>query len=78
MQGENANNFEMLDYVVSLREGIMDAWGGIVMAMRSGNKANLLQPYVDSIFQLLQTVFQDANRTEALLRSSMGVVGYVP
>lgn len=73
--GENANNFEMLDYVVSLREGIMDAWGGIVMAMRQGNKANLLQPYVDSIFQLLHTVFQDPNRTEALLRSSMGVVG---
>lgn len=36
---------------------------------------NLLQPYIDSIFQLLQTVYQDANRTEALLRSSMGVVG---
>lgn len=75
VQGENANNFEMLDYVVSLREGIMDAWGGIVMAMRQGNKQNLLQPYVDSIFQLLQTVYQDMNRTEALLRSSMGVVG---
>ena len=77
VQGENANNFEMLDYIVSLREGIMDAWGGIVIAMRAGNKANLLQPYVDSIFQLLHTVYQDANRTEALLRSSMGVVGYV-
>ena len=75
VQGENANNFEMLDYVVSLREGIMDAWGGIIMAMRAGNKANLLQPFVESIFQLLHTVFQDQNRTEALLRSSMGVVG---
>jgi importin subunit beta-1 len=38
VQSENSNNFEMLDYVVSLREGIMDAWGGIVMAMRAGNK----------------------------------------
>ncbi|KAK5166628.1 karyopherin Kap95 [Saxophila tyrrhenica] len=75
VQSENSNNFEMLDYVVSLREGIMDAWGGIVMAMRAGNKANLLQPYVESIFQLLQTVYQDPNRTESLLRSSMGVVG---
>lgn len=39
--------------------------------------ANLLQPYVESIFQLLNTVYQDPNRTEALLRSSMGVIGYV-
>ena len=65
----------MLDYIVSLREGIMDAWGGIVMAMRAGGRQQLLQPFVDSVFQLLQTVYQDANRTEALLRSSMGVVG---
>ena len=94
VQSENSANFEMLDYIVSLREGIMDAWGGIVMALRAGNKgkptenegvesvlhadnvaANLLQPYVESIFQLLQTVYNDPNRTEALLRSSMGVVG---
>jgi len=85
----------MLDYIVSLREGIMDAWGGIVIALRAGNKgecacrnssrscadcadllvASLLAPYIDTIFQLLQTVYQDPNRTEALLRASMGVVG---
>jgi importin subunit beta-1 len=38
VQTENNANFEMLDYIVSLREGIMDAWGGIVMALRAGNK----------------------------------------
>ncbi|KAI7248715.1 hypothetical protein KC335_g18209 [Hortaea werneckii] len=65
----------MLDYVVSLREGIMDAWGGIIMACRMGGKGDLLRPYVESVFQLLQTVYQDVNRTEASLRSSMGVVG---
>lgn len=32
-------SFEMLDYIVSLREGIMDAWGGAVMALRQGNKS---------------------------------------
>lgn len=72
---ENASNFEMLDYIVSLREGIMDAWSGIVMALRSSGKQQLLQPYVESIFQLLHSVYQDPNRTEALLRSSMGVIG---
>jgi importin subunit beta-1 len=70
-----ASNFEMLDYIVSLREGIVDAWSGIVMALRSSNKQQLLQPYIESIFQLLNSVFQDPNRTEALLRSSMGVIG---
>ncbi|KAK4959557.1 hypothetical protein LTR28_005277 [Elasticomyces elasticus] len=35
------NTFEMLDYVVSLREGIMDAWGGIIIATKSGGKSIL-------------------------------------
>lgn len=32
--GENAA-FEMLDYIISLREGIMDAWSGAILAMKS-------------------------------------------
>jgi importin subunit beta-1 len=39
--------------------------------------AQLLQPYVESIFQLLAIIYQDPNRSEALLRSSMGIIGYV-
>ena len=31
----------MYDYVVSLREGIMDAWGGIVPAMKASGKSML-------------------------------------
>lgn len=34
-------SYEMFDYVVSLREGIMDAWGGIIGAMRNSNKSEL-------------------------------------
>lgn len=33
--------YEMYDYVVSLREGIVDAWGGIVPAMKSSGKSML-------------------------------------
>lgn len=35
--GENAA-FEMLDYVISLREGIMDAWSGAILSMKSKRK----------------------------------------
>lgn len=31
--------YEMYDYVVSLREGIMDAWGGIIGAMKASDKS---------------------------------------
>ncbi|KAI0130123.1 armadillo-type protein [Xylariales sp. AK1849] len=68
-------SYEMYDYVISLREGIMDAWGGIIGAMKISNKTQALQPYVQTIFQLLNLISQDMNRSEALMRSAMGVIG---
>ncbi|KAK2792628.1 karyopherin beta [Onygenales sp. PD_12] len=68
-------SFDMLDYIVSLREGIMDAWGGILLAYKGTTSVNGLQPYVESIFSLLNIIAQDSNRSEGLLRASMGVVG---
>ena len=32
-------SYEVYDYVVSLREGIMDAWGGIIGAMKQSGKS---------------------------------------
>jgi importin subunit beta-1 len=29
----------MIDYITSLREGIMDAWDGCIVAMKSSNKS---------------------------------------
>ncbi|KAL2121983.1 hypothetical protein VTJ04DRAFT_2438 [Mycothermus thermophilus] len=71
----NDGSYEMLDYVVSLREGIMDAWGGIIGAMKTSDKTAILQPYVPSIFELLNSIAHDTNRSEALMRASMGVIG---
>lgn len=33
--------------------------------------------FIESIFKLLNIVAQDLNRSEALLRSAMGVIGYI-
>lgn len=30
------NAYEMYEYVTSLREGIMDAWSGIILALKQG------------------------------------------
>ncbi|KAF3933616.1 hypothetical protein ABW19_dt0208506 [Dactylella cylindrospora] len=68
-------SMDMLDYVLSLREGIMDAYDGVIIAMKQSGKASLLVPYVQPIFGFLSIIAQDQNRTESLLRSSMGVLG---
>ncbi|KAF2874210.1 armadillo-type protein [Massariosphaeria phaeospora] len=71
----NSSNFEMMDYVISLREGIIDAWDGCVVAMKSGGQSQFIVPYLDSIFELLRIIQADPNRTEGLLRTSCGVIG---
>ncbi|KAF1986377.1 ARM repeat-containing protein [Aulographum hederae CBS 113979] len=68
-------SYEMMDYVVSLREGIMDAWDGAIVAMKESGRTALIKQYVEPIFNLLYNVSRDSNRSEALLRSSMGVLG---
>lgn len=88
-------SYDMVDYIVSLREGIMDAWGGILLSYKGKPQSGLLiylvprrqnadsiavtqiQPFVESIFQLLHNISQEGNRSEGLMRSSMGVIGYV-
>lgn len=84
--------YEMFDYVVSLREGIMDAWGGIIGAMKASGKSEFprcrphspaltslaaqnLQQFVPAIFNLLGQIAGDMNRSESLMRASMGVIG---
>lgn len=46
---------EMLDYIVSLREGIMDAWGGILLSYKGtpqGMQCSTVQP---CLFLILMT-----------------------
>jgi hypothetical protein len=35
------DSLDLLDYIVSLREGIMDAWDGCIVAMKAGHKSML-------------------------------------
>ena len=34
-------SYDMLDYILSLREGIVDAWGGILLAFKDTPKGEL-------------------------------------
>lgn len=47
------------------------------MSLLTIRPAQVFQPYVQSVFQLLNIISQDMNRSEPLMRSAMGVIGYV-
>ena len=66
---------ELIDYVNILREGVLEAYTGIIQGLKDGNKGTLLTPYVESIFGFLETLANDPNRDETLLKASIGCVG---
>lgn len=66
---------ELIDYVNFLREGVLDAYTGIIQGLKDGNKGELLAPYVESIFGFLETLANDLNRDESLLKASIGCLG---
>lgn len=70
------SDFEMSEYVNDLREGIAEAYTGIVTGFRTGSHEAVLQPYIESTLGFLALVASDSgDRSEALLRSTIGLIG---
>ena len=73
------SSYEHQEYVLSLREGTIDAWSGVILAMRG--KPQTLTSYVGPIFQLIRVIQHEtadnSSRYDGLVRSSLGVIGYV-
>ena len=65
----------MVDYINGLREGILEAYVGIIGGLKTGAKVDILLPHVNSILTFLHLTLTDQDRTEAILRSSIGLLG---
>lgn len=66
---------DMVEYIATLRENILDAYAGIIQGMHEGNQAAMLAPFADQIGQFLGTVSMDPQRDDATSRSIAGVLG---
>jgi len=70
-------DYEMLDYVIALREGVCEAYVGIVSGLRASGRVDLLQPLVENIINFIAIVAQ-SNATyseETLTRGVVGLLG---
>lgn len=73
----DVNDYDMVDFLNDLRVGIFEAYTGIIQGLRSEKPKllSLLGPYVNGIFQLVNAVAEDKNRTDAVVRSCLGTIG---
>lgn len=66
---------ENADYLSTLRESVLEAYTGILTGMGGDNKAQLLLPYVDSIFGFLDLLNKDQDKGLDVLKAAVGVIG---
>jgi len=69
------NSIEALDYVLSIRESVLDCYVGIVGGLH--NEADSIYPYVQQIFELLASISEEASfsLSESVSRSAVGLIG---
>lgn len=71
------NDDEQLEYLNQLREGIFEAYTGIIQGLRTDNQGDQFLPHVPFIVGFVGHVYQDVSRSDAVTRGAIGVLGDV-
>ncbi|KAG6899172.1 hypothetical protein C0993_012665 [Termitomyces sp. T159_Od127] len=71
----NPLDYDLVDYVGQLREGILEAYTGIVTGLKKTPKVELLLPHAPDVLGLIQRCLADEERTDALVRLCYGLLG---
>lgn len=67
------DDYDMIEYVNELREGILEAYTGIVQGMKDKQQ---LFPYVEHMVLFIgEVIYRDTNKNEAVTRGSVGLLG---
>ncbi|KAJ7085208.1 hypothetical protein B0H15DRAFT_988759 [Mycena belliarum] len=67
--------YDLMDFVGQLREGILEAYTGLVSGFKGTDKVSVLLPYVESILELVHRCYVDEEQTDAQMKLSFGLIG---
>ncbi|XP_067001401.1 importin subunit beta-1 isoform X2 [Anabrus simplex] len=73
-------DYDMVDYLNELREGVLEAYTGIVQGLKGDGPTPhpdvlLLEPHVPFIIQFITIVASDSERSDSTVAASAGLVG---
>ncbi|WCJ41542.1 Importin subunit beta-1 [Euphorbia peplus] len=66
---------EMIEYTNSLRNGILEAYSGILQGFKNSPKMQLLVPYAPHILQFLDSIYMEKDMDDAVMKTAIGVLG---
>ncbi|CAH0557204.1 unnamed protein product [Brassicogethes aeneus] len=74
------NDYDMIDYLNELREGVLDAYTGILQGLKGDGaspnpEVNILEPHIPFIVQFITVVAQDQEHSDGTVAVAAGIVG---
>jgi importin subunit beta-1 len=66
---------EMTEYTNSLRNGILEAYSGIFQGFKNSPKTQLLVPYAAHILQFLDSMYNEKDMDDTVMKTAVGVLG---
>ncbi|KAG5233697.1 importin beta-2 family protein [Salix suchowensis] len=66
---------EMTEYTNSLRNGILEAYSGILQGFKNSPKTQLLVPYAPHILQFLDSMYMEKDMDDVVMKTAIGVLG---
>ncbi|KAI5568470.1 hypothetical protein POPTR_012G017500v4 [Populus trichocarpa] len=66
---------EMTEYTNSLRNGILEAYSGILQGFKNSPKTQLLIPYAPHILQFLDSMYMEKDMDDVVMKTAIGVLG---
>jgi len=70
----SSDDDELMEYMTVLREGILEAYVGVVQGLNDGGNSSLIQPQLATIFQFLEVVVREHD-DEGIVKISIGLIG---
>jgi len=71
----NMEDDELVDYLNELREGIFEAYTGILQGLRTDSQVEQALGYSQHLVNFVAHVFNDPSRTDSVTRAAVGVLG---
>jgi len=69
------DNYELVEYLNQLREGILEAYTGIIQGMKADNKVDRTYPALGDVFNFVLHIGSQKQCNESVRKGAVGIVG---
>mmetsp|Transcript_85121 Transcript_85121/g.150554 ORF Transcript_85121/g.150554 Transcript_85121/m.150554 type:complete len:857 (-) Transcript_85121:127-2697(-) len=70
-----ADNEEWVEYLNTLREGVLEAYSGIIHGLKDSGKLHLFKEHVNTVLTFVKDITEDKSASDSVMKACIDVVG---